>query len=163
MRNFLIPALILACIALLFSCHEKECDQTLRNHAGFNFYTIEAGTPVDSLLDTFTVYGLTRADSLLYDSASNRSTVYLPLDPSRDVSRFIFQIDSLTDTVEISYEREEKFISHACGFITRFHIRQTLTTHNHFDSIATVNPLVTLNEDETHFNIYLSPADTSGL
>jgi len=163
MRKFLVPATILASIVLLFSCQEKECDQTLRNHAGVSFYSVQAGNPADSVLDTLIVYGITREDSLLYDSASNRASVFLPLDPSRDFSRFVFQFNSLADTIEINYKREEKFVSHACGFVTRFHIRQSTTTHNHFDSITTVNPIVTLNENETHFNIYLSPADTSGL
>lgn len=162
MRKLFIPALIIGFFALLFSCEDPECDESLRNDAGFAFVTIQDSIATDSVVDTISVFGLSR-DSLLYDSSANQSAIYLPLDPSSDQSRFVIQIDSIADTLQINYIREERFISHACGFITHFRIQEATTTHNHFDSIATVNPLVTLNEDETHFNIYLSAADTSGL
>jgi len=163
MRKFFAPAgMIIGFIAVLFSCEEPECDKTLRNEAGFAFLTIRDSIETDTLIGTITVRGLAR-DSLLYDSSANRSTVYLPMDPSKDQARFIFQMGARPDTLQINYTRDERFISHACGFITRFRIQQATTTHNHFDSITTINPLVTLNENETHFNIYLSPADTSGL
>ena len=154
--------MIIGFFALLFSCEDPECDQSLRNNANFTFLTIQDTIETDTVIDTLTVYGLAK-DSLLYDSSANRSGVSLPLDPSSDQVRFIFQIGSHPDTIQISYIRDERFISHACGFVTQFQIQQATTTHHHFDSITTVNPLVSLNENETHFNLYLSPADTSGI
>lgn len=149
-------------LLFFFSCREEECDQTLRTEAVFSFLTIQPEGPIDTALPVLTVYGETRKDSLLYDSASTIEQVSLPLDPSRDYSRFVFQTDSLSDTVELTYNRHQKFLSHECGFITEYEIQQAATTNHHFDSIATVKPYVNINEDETHINIYLPAADTSG-
>ena len=149
-------------LLLIFSCREEECDQTLRTQVVFSFLTIQPEGPVDTALPVLTVYGETRKDSLLYDSASTIEQVSLPLDPSRDYSRFVFQTDSLSDTVELTYNRHQKFLSHECGFITEFEIQQAATTHHHFDSIAIVKPQVNINDNETHINIYLPAADTSG-
>lgn len=142
------------------SCLEEECDQSLRNLAGFAFYTTEEGTLVDSVIPDLSVYSVSRPDTLLYDSL-DRAAVYLPLDPASNQTRFVFVVDSVPDTVSIEYTREQEFVSHACGFITRFQITQTRVSDFHFDSIKTINPSVTLNENEEHFHLYLPPADTA--
>lgn len=142
------------------SCLEEECDQSLRNLAGFAFYTIEDGTRVDSVVPDLSVYSVSRPDTLLYDSL-DRAAVYLPLDPVSNQTRFVFVIDSVPDTVSIDYTREQEFVSHPCGFITRFQITRARVSDAHFDSVRTINPIVTLNENEEHFHLYLPPADTA--
>ena len=160
MKKTITVFLVILLAAANTSCLEEECDQSLRNLAGFAFYTTEEGTLVDSVIPDLSVYSVSRPDTLLYDSL-DRAAVYLPLDPASNQTRFVFVVDSVPDTVSIEYTREQEFVSHACGFITRFQITQTRVSDFHFDSIKTINTSVTLNENEEHFHLYLSPADTA--
>ena len=160
MKKTITVFLVILLAAANTSCLEEECDQSLRNLAGFAFYTTEEGTLVDSVIPDLSVYSVSRPDTLLYDSL-DRAAVYLPLDPASNQTRFVFVVDSVPDTVSIEYTREQEFVSHACGFITRFQITQTRVSDFHFDSIKTINPSVTLNENEEHFHLYLTPADTA--
>ena len=156
---------IVAALAAIFlmaagtSCQDDECDQSLRNLAGFGFYTPQEGTRVDSIIPNLSIYAAAQPDTLLYDSL-DREAVYLPLNPTQNQTRFVFVIDSIVDTVSIDYTRKQEFVSHPCGFITRFQITQSRVNHSVFDSIQTINPIVTLNENEEHFRLYLPPADT---
>jgi len=142
------------------SCREEECDQTMENRARLSFYTVKDGSQVDSTIPNLVIYPETRPDSLLYDSL-DRSNVDLPLNPTHHISRFIFMIDSLADTLEIAYAREQVFVSHPCGFATNFQINKANISHQHFDSVKILNNRVDLNEDEEHINLYLSPPDTA--
>jgi hypothetical protein len=160
MKKTITVFLVMLLAAATTSCLEEECDQSLRNLAGFGFYTLEEGARVDSTIPDLSVYAVEQPDTLLYDSL-DRETAYLPLDPTRNQTRFVFVIDSISDTVSIEYSREQIFVSQACGFTTRFQISQARVTNAHFDSITTINPSVTLNENEEHFHLYLSPADTA--
>ncbi|HKL38226.1 MAG TPA: DUF6452 family protein [Bacteroidales bacterium] len=159
MRNIVTAFLAILLTAAITSCGEDECDQSLRNLAGFAFYSIEEGTQVDSVIPNLSIYAAAQPDTLLYDSL-DREAVYLPLNPTQNQTRFVFVIDSIVDTVSIDYTRKQEFVSHPCGFITRFQITQSRVSHSVFDSIQTINPIVTLNENEEHFRLYLPPADT---
>lgn len=163
MKKYFAYGVIIALVVfVLFSCEENECDESLRNDAGFGFYTHLENEETDTTLPPLSVYAKTRPDSLLYDSAVSRRNVRLPLNPGKDFTHYIFVIDSLTDTLQINYTRELNLISQACGFITDFHISQVTTSHHHFDSIVVINNTITQNENEEHFKIYLSPPDTTG-
>lgn len=160
MRKLLIPILALVLLATS-ACEEKECDQTFNHQAGVGLYTIQDSLAVDSLPSNITIYGAARQDSLLYDSASV-SSLLLPLDPSRNHSRFILKINALADTLELHYTREQKFVSHNCGFTTEFTLEEASATFHHFDSLEIVKYTINPNEQEENIRLYLTPADTAG-
>lgn len=162
MKKILLFGTVLTIACFIFSCEDKECTQSMDNQAGFGFYTIADSIERDTSLSPVSVYGKTRPDTLLYDSSLGRSNVRLPLNPTKDFSHFVFSVDSLSDTIQINYTRELKFISHSCGFITDFHIQTVSTSQHHFDSVNVTNHTITQNENEEHFKIYLSPPDTTG-
>ena len=162
MRKLAAFALMTALVTLLATCGEKECDQTMSNPAGFGFYTINNEAQVDTSITDLVVYPEARQDSFLYDSVTT-STVFLPLNPTNDFTRFIFVIDSVQTTLEVTYSREQEFISHPCGFTTTYRINGVSFTNARFDSVQVINHIVSLNTNEEHFNIFLSPADTASV
>ncbi|MFP4620884.1 MAG: DUF6452 family protein [Bacteroidales bacterium] len=163
MKKFFIFGFLIATACAFFSCEEEECDQSLRNDAGFGFYTFDEGAETDAAIDTtLSIYAETRPDSLLYDSLANRRNARLPLDPTKDSSHFIFVIGPFNDTVKIKYTRELNLISQSCGFITEFLIEEATASHHLIDSIKVTNKRITQNEDEEHFKIYFPPPDNTG-
>ena len=163
MKKFLPFVFAITMAFSFFSCEEQECDQSLRNDAGFGFYTFDEGGETGAAIDTtLSIYAETRPDSLLYDSIANRSNARLPLDPTKDSSHFIFVIGPINDTVKIKYSRELNLISQSCGFITDFLIKKATASHHLIDSIKVTNKRITQNEDEEHFKIYFPPPDTTG-
>ena len=162
MKKILFYGVMIALVSFFFACEEKECDESLRNDAGFGFYTLQENEETDTTLPPLSVYAKNRPDSLLYDSAVSRRNVRLPLNPGKDFTHYVFVIDSMNDTIQINYTRELNLVSQACGFITDFNIKQVSTSHHHFDSIVVINKTITQNENEEHFKIYLSAPDTTG-
>ncbi len=160
MKRLMIPILALMLLAT-YACEEQDCDRTFNHQAGVGLYTIQDSVAVDSLPPNITIYGTTRPDSLLYDSASV-SSLLLPLDPSRNHSRFIVKINALADTLDLHYNREQKFVSHNCGFTTEFTLEEAQTTFHHFDSVRIVKHTINPNEQEENIRLYLTPADTAG-
>ncbi len=162
MKKFLPFVFAVTMAVSFFSCEEQECDQSLRNDAGFGFYTFEDDAETEAAIKTLSVYGELRPDSLLYDSSANRRNVRLPLDPNKDSSHFILVIGPINDTVKIKYSRELNLISQSCGFITDFLIKEATASHHLIDSIKVTNKRITQNENEEHFKIYFPPPDTTG-
>ena len=146
-------------MTFFLSCEEKDCTQNLNNPAGIGFYTHVNSSETDTVLSLLSVYGESKRDSFLYDSVANVSSLTVPLDPGKDFSRFIFEYDSISDTLQINYKRELTFISHACGFTTDYTVEGINSSNNRLDSVIVTNQIITRNQNEEHVKIYFSPAD----
>lgn len=115
---------ILLFVPLLFavSCISVEvCDESYDSEVIVKFKTMQEGGAVDSTISAFTLYGIREGTdySLLYDSVS-ASGFTAPLDPGREASMFVMQVNGQTDTILIYHQHEIYLISYTCGFANRF-------------------------------------------
>ena len=140
---------------LFFSCESEEsCEQSIVSALNAGFYSVPDSIPESISVDNFTVYGIGRADSLIYDQASSVGSFVLPLSPSCDTTGFVFTLGVVTDTVTFLYSRELHLLSMECGFTTYYYIKMTDNTSNVIDSISVVKKNVTTGNDE-NIQIYL--------
>jgi len=151
-----ISLLYITCFCLLFfSCEsDKSCEQSTASVLNAGFYSIVDSLPEPTSVDNFTVYGIGRADSLIYDQASSVSSFNLPLSPSCDTTGFVFTMGTETDTIIFLYSRELHLLSMECGFTTYYYIEGIDNTSNTIDSVSVVNEKVTTGDDE-NIQIYL--------
>ena len=108
---FIISILITSCISV------EICDDDNNSIMVVNFMTMIDEVPADSTIASLSVYGIRegRPDSLLYNQEPT-NTFEVPLDPHHDFSRFVVQVDTLTDTLELMHTQELYMISYDCGF-----------------------------------------------
>ena len=140
---------------LLFSCESNEsCEQSTVSLLNAGFYTIVDSIPESTKVNDFTVYGIGRADSLIYDQSNSIGSFVLPLSPSCDTTGFVFNLGAETDTIIFLYSRELHLLSMECGFATYYYIERIDNTSNTIDSVIVVNEKVTTGDDE-NIQIYL--------
>ena len=140
---------------LFFSCESEEsCEQSTVSVLNAGFYSIPDSIPESTTVDNFTIYGIGREDSLIYDQASSVGSFDLPLSPSSDTTGFVFTLGTETDTIIFLYSREFHLLSMECGFTTYYYIERIDNTLNAIDSISVVNEKVTTGDDE-NIQIYL--------
>ena len=140
---------------IYFSCESEEsCEQSTVTALNAGFYSIQDSLPEAASVDGFTVYGIGRADSLIYDQANSVSSFDLPLSSSCDTTGFVFTLGTETDTIRFLYYRELHLLSMECGFATYYYIERIDNTSNVIDSISVVNEKVTTGDDE-NIQIYL--------
>lgn len=109
---FIISILITSCISV------EICDDDNNSTMVAKFMTMEDELPADSTVSSLTVYGIREGqpDSLIYNDQPSVNAFELPLDPHHDYSRFVLQVDTLTDTLELMHTKELYMISYDCGF-----------------------------------------------
>lgn len=134
---------------LFFSCESEEsCEQSTISALNAGFYSIVDSLPESITIDNFSVFGVGREDSLLFNQANSVSSFVLPLSPSCDTTKFVLTVGTETDTITFMYSRELHLLSMECGFTTYFYIEKTENTFNVIDSISVVKKNVTTGDDE---------------
>lgn len=136
----------------LHSCKE-ECTHKPGSLAGVSFHSVVDGTEQQLPVDSLTIMGLGREDSLLYDEMNNAGSVTLPMNGSDIETAFIFKFDRGTDTLWFDYEVIPVFLSPECGFILNFELLGTNHTENVIDSVVIVTSEIT-SFDDTNIRIY---------
>ena len=140
---------------LFFSCESEElCEQSTVSVLNAGFYSIQDSLPEPTSVDNFSIYGIGRADSLIYNQASSIGSFVLPLSHSFDTTGFILTLGTEIDTIRFLYTRELHLLSMECGFATYYYIERVDNTANAIDSIIVVNKKVTTGDDE-NIQIYL--------
>jgi len=107
----IISILVTGCISV------EICDDDNNSVMVANFMTMKDEVPSDSTVASLSLYGIRegKPDSLLYNQEAAFS-FEVPLDPHHDYSRFVLQVDTLTDTLELIHTQELYLISYDCGF-----------------------------------------------
>ena len=98
-------------------------------------------------------------DSLLLQSATTTSSVYLPFKPDADVTAFVFTMGQEEEIVTFHYSRRPKFVSAECGVSYVFTIKEVTHTGTLIDSVAVTDSIVT-NEELERIKIYFTPTET---
>jgi len=140
---------------LFFSCEsEKICEQSTVSTLNAGFYSVKDSIPEAVSVDDFTVYGIGRADSLIYEQANSVGSFDLPFSHSVDTTGFVLTLGTETDTLTFLYSRELHLLSMECGITTYYYIESIDNTSNVIDSVIIVNEKVTTGDDE-NIQIYL--------
>ncbi len=146
--------LALFAITAFTSCTDDEvCEEATANELRIGFYVADQETETRAIFDSLTVFALERPDSLIYNKQNNVSVIELPLNPHNNESVFLLDFYYVTDTIRLTYTREEHLISVECGFAMFFNITDAQYSTNLILSLVKSNTYVTNTLDE-HFKIY---------
>lgn len=166
------PVIIIICMAfvvLLAACNtDKICNENRTTYLRIGFYgiqkvnnAIEKGT-IDSI--KITVFGIGRADSLIYNKVET-SEIVLPLAQSKDTSVFDVTYSHArtnavwqNDNYILVYKRSKVFVNYECGFRTDFVIDTIISTHNAIDSLY-FNTRTVTDAKEEHIKIFFRLPD----
>jgi len=118
--------LLLMILLPVTECVKVEvCDDDKDSYMVARFKTMKEEVPMDTTVNSFSIYGIREGmpDSLIVDSKTTNNFM-VPLDPHKDVSRFVMHIGAASDTLVVSHHQEIYMISYKCGFATLFTIDQ---------------------------------------
>ncbi len=149
---------LLIVLSLATGCTEDNlCEDIINNPLRIGFYVTENGEPVPGTLDSLSVIGLERKDSI-YANQVNVGQVEIPLDQSRDYCGFLFVFPHHNDTLKIDYERNLSLVSIECGFATFFEINDLKITNNRIQShIIEEYNVTNVNEEHIRFILHTQP------
>ncbi len=156
MRSYkwFLPLFFLVCFS---ACVDDEiCEEATANPLRIGFYAPGELEPVQRPIDSLTVFGVGRPDSMIYDNAYSVFLAELPLNPNRDTTAFVLEFPLQTDTLMVVYQRELNLISVECGFAMFFELEGIQNTEN-FITSTTISISEVINTFDEHIQI-LVPA-----
>jgi len=169
-RFFLFLLLIVSTSGVFLSCtKEQYCSNPVVAYLNSGFYCWKDGALTDTAIKLLTVYGIS-SDSMLYDSASNRKSVDLPLSNNADTSRFVFILTveippeppdtipvttTYTDTMSVMYSHRMYLITALCGFGYDYRLQDAFVTNNLIDSVIITNRDVIITNENTEEHIQI--------
>lgn len=141
--------IVSVCLALS-ACEESSCNISTRTAIQLKFYSrITDSIPRDTVIamDIEGIYGIGKEDSVLYEGASLQS-VTLPLPLEGDSCQFVLEFPAESDTLTLVFDRQLRYISKGCGFVTWFDITDASVTGNAVRSMNLIEPSVTTSNEE---------------
>lgn len=106
-------------------------------------------------VDSITIYGADN-DSILYNNQKSVSSVALPLQKTKDETRYVFTNGQYSDTLTIKHTNSDNFISIECGCFVYHNITDAFSNNTWIDSIAIINPdVTTANYEDEHLQIFM--------
>ncbi|NNC69471.1 MAG: hypothetical protein HKN90_01460 [Flavobacteriaceae bacterium] len=152
--NFIIALLT---IIILISCERDDiCIDETTPDLIFKFLDVTDGTLTKGVSGLKIKFLETEIDTIILSGDS----IFIPLRIDRDTTKYsmtnqISTDDVRTDTIVISYERQEVFVGRSCGYKMNFNaLKIESSTTNWIQNITTVNsPLNIENETAAHINI----------
>ena len=144
-----VLGIVFACL-FLSACDESSCNTSTRTAIQLKFYSrITDSIPRDTVIavDIEAIYGIGREETVLYEGASTQS-VTLPLPLEGDSCRFVMEFPGESDTLTLVFDRQLRYISRGCGFVTWFDITDASVTGNAVRSMNIIEPSVTTSNEE---------------
>ncbi|MEE4176250.1 MAG: DUF6452 family protein [Bacteroides sp.] len=155
--------MVVACLlSMLFlgSCQSDElCEEATSNPLRLGFYlpTVIDGAPTAYTVDSLTVYGAGRADSLIYDNTKSVRSIEVPLNPASTNTGFVFIFpENITDTLWVEYTHSLNFVSAECGFTMFYDILEVSHTNYRISTVQLSQNLLNHSLEE-HIKILLYP------
>ncbi len=146
---------ILATCFLTVSCQEAEvCEEATAIALRIGIYKAEAEEETRLGVDSLTIYGIGREDSLIYHRANGVSLIELPMNPHRHESGYVFDFGGQPDTLWLTTQKEMHFISVACGFSLFYNITDINHTLNHLQQVS-INQSFVTNAFDEHLKIFI--------
>ncbi len=149
-KQFIIFILL---FTTFLSCEKDDiCIDAITPNLIFRFYNDTLHTELKAVaLDSIWAinnYGLTDYKDISKDS------IAIPLNLNEDFTTYIFESNSIKDTIKFTYVRSDIFVSRSCGYKTNFtDLQINSNTNNWIKSITINNPNVS-DEKAAHITIY---------
>jgi len=146
----------------LFACEKDDiCIDPTTPNLIIRLYDFNADETVKSVFD-LQIKNIDQ-DSIFKDNITVADSITIPLNVNQDFTSYVFTINTNdaslinSDTLKISYSREEVFVSRSCGFKVIFkNLNLTLTpdSNNWIQSVVFIDPNNTIdNEKKAHVKI----------
>lgn len=110
---------------------EASCISSNTNNLTIGLFKID--TVDGNVADTFRNLSVKTADGEILFANDTLTSFTLPLNPSANQVSFILQQDTIMDTLQFNYDREQQLISPECGVDQRYY--NLAVTQQTFDSI----------------------------
>ena len=124
------------------SCIDPGCIDNTEAYLKASFYSYE--TKSVAAPDSMTLCGV-GASVKIYDNLRITPPAFIPLKDSDSKTQFVIELNGITDTITFFHANSLHFVSKECGY-SMFHTIDSIRyTHNEIDSIASINPNITLN------------------
>lgn len=157
-RDILL-GLSLCLIVATAACDNNGCEDNQSSLPLAGFYSSQTKTAVS--IDSLTVYGIgAPGDSMIVETSSSITQVYLPFDIDASSSRFVIRYDRkelaaahLADTITIAYKSRPYFHSKECGAMYVFDVEDYSSSTHLIDSVRI--PAATIdNTNKENIRIY---------
>lgn len=150
----LAPLLIFLIISLL-SCNNDEICLSNQDAVQVSFYSYY--TDKDTSLESVSIYGLNRTDSLYADTTISQAFLPLNFDGDPGTTTYVVQIDQVKDTITFAHSKELDFVSGDCGYVFKFTLdaKNCHATPYNIDTAIVVNPSIKYSEDAENVKIYI--------
>ena len=145
--------LFIVFLTTLLSCEKDDiCVEENTPSLIIRFYDNDDREQLKQLAKTF-IWAVGK-DSLSNYSNESLDSIALPLNLSENVTKYVIENNTIKDTIEFKYSRNDIYVSRSCGYKTIF---ENLTISN--NTILWIKDTEILNatiENETfaHINIY---------
>ena len=141
-------------ITMIFGCEVDDiCTETvLTPKLIIRFYdSSQTNTPKS----VSHLYVWAESKDSLYNDVTTDS-IALPLDTHLDETKYLLSSNAVIDTLYLSYERQEIYVSRSCGLKFNFELNTTTHLSSHWsDSFSTVLiPQSIKDESAAHIKIY---------
>ncbi len=155
LTSVLVSAILLI---MLTSCQNDDvCEQASAYPLRIGFYTQDQpGVSARAFtVDSITVYGVGRPDSLIYNNTKSIRSIEVPVNPASVRTGFVLIFPgNIADTIWVDSQYQLKFISAHCGFAVQPTIEQATHTNRKISTLQINQKLVTQSFEE-HIKIYL--------
>jgi hypothetical protein len=134
------------CLSLLYSCGDDGCVESV---IGYGVGTlVKSADSERTEPSSLTVYGIgQKNDSAMIENLKPKSTIDLLLNPNDTVTNFkvlfVFNKDTIADTLKFHYENKDFFINIDCGCTVYHFIESIEHTSNFIKTIEIINPEIT--------------------
>ena len=136
-KNSLVKAVLLIFLIFLSSScfNQGDCLITASGYTRIDLYDKANRRPKLIAFDSIAVSG---TESILYRD-SIRTTIFLPVNPREDTTRFTLNYDGKSDFITVKYSAETRIISPDCGAFVYFKNLEILKTSFDQSLIKLVN------------------------
>lgn len=145
-----------AFLLFLSSCTPPTCEVSGDVQLNAKFYHIDNNTVKDTLIGQFELWLGQNFDTIYYDGTLGKTqSLSFPLSPISDTTQVIIKFDNnVADTLSFFYTRNLTMVSHECGFVYYFDLKNTETTTHKIKSVWVSKALVEYGTVE-NIKIYL--------
>ncbi|NLA25522.1 MAG: hypothetical protein GX879_11210 [Bacteroidales bacterium] len=150
--NFTIIS-FLTIIVLIASCTPESICLSNQNAMQASFYSAYGKGLKDTILVNLSIIGLDMSDSIY--SKENVQKMFLPLSFNSDSTAFLFENNTLKDTLWVAHQKELNYISRKCGYSFNFKIDTVWFSNTFIDSAFVDIRTVRYNENIENVKIFV--------
>lgn len=145
--------LFIGILTTFLSCEKDDiCIEQTTPNLIIRFYDHENRERLKELSKTY-IWAVGK-DSLSDYSNETLDSIAIPLNLSANFTKYVFENNSVKDTIEFNYTRNDIFVSRSCGYKTVF---ENLTIHNNtiwwIKDTEIINSTIE-NDTTKHINIF---------